>query len=175
MYLLPICGLQLCGPDLQLTLAFEYVAWKTRFRKVLWGKAMLDLLENAVQLTRRKTYGFIGRMEDWIERLPVRKPMHYADVEQRDALILIVLELVEETELSWSEFSVMKNELRNRMPSYAYRQMVFAAQVEFLTRVPVGSAHLGMLSGHNSAIDLGLVTPLAVIEEASDLDPYQAD
>ena len=145
---------------------------------------MLDLLENAVQLTRHKAYGFIGRMEDWIERLPVRKPMHYADIEQRDALTYIVLELVEETELSWSEFAVMKNELRKRMPSYEYRQMVFAAQVEFLTRVPISLAHLGMVSGHNSAIDLGLhnsaidlglVTPSVVIEEASDLDPWQDD
>ena len=152
-----------------------YVAWNTRFRKVLWGKAMLDLLENAAQLTRRKAYGFIGRMEDWIERLPVRKPMHYADIEQRDALILIVLELVESKELSCPDYSVMKNELLKRMPSYEYRQLVFAAQSEFLNRVPVGFAHLGMVSGNNSAIDLGLVTRLVVIEEASDLDPWQAD
>ena len=152
VHLLPICGLQLCGPHLPLEMAFEHVVWKTRFRRVLWGKAMLDLLENVLQ-TRHKAYGFIGRMDDWIECLPVQKPMHYADIEQRDALILIVLELVESKELSCPDYSVMKKELLKRMPSYDYSLRVCAAQTEFLNRVPVGFAHLGMVSGNNSAID----------------------
>ena len=66
------------------------------------GKEMLDILENVGELNRRQAYGFIGKMEDWIEVLPIQKPMKYSDNEQRDAPLLIVLDLM--TDLSWSEY-----------------------------------------------------------------------
>ena len=65
--LLPVCHKQLCLRD-----AYHYVTWKDRFRTVLWGREMLDLLANFAKRNRRHAYWLIGRMEDWLNELPSR-------------------------------------------------------------------------------------------------------
>ena len=75
--MLPICGPKLCLPSFCLSDSLTYVAWESRFRKVLWGKEMLDILENVAQPNRRQACGFIGNMEDVIEVLRIQKPMEF--------------------------------------------------------------------------------------------------
>ena len=75
------------------------------------------------------------------------------------------------TDLTWSEYAVIKTELRNRMPAYHYRQNVFVAQVEFLNRVPVGCR-----TCHAGGVYLGVAVPLVVVNHTPRaFDPYQAD
>ena len=136
-----------------------------------WGKSMLRFLENAAELTRSKAYGLIGKMEDWIERIPIQRPMVFSDLVQRDALLLIVLDL--DDELTWSEYSVLKNELLNSMPSFEYRRNVHYALLEFLSRVPAHA--LGMIVMYDGGVFLGVAAPIVVLNPPGPVDPFQAD
>ena len=135
------------------------------------GKSMLRFLENAAGLTRSKAYGLIGKMEDWIERIPIQRPIVFSDLVQRDALLLIVLDL--DDELTWSEYAVLKNELVNSMPSLEYRRNIHYALLEFLSRVPAHA--LGMIVMYDGGVFLGVATPIVVVNPLCPVDPFHAD
>ena len=97
--------------------------------------------------------------------------MVFSDIQQRDALLLIVLDLP--NELTWSEYSVIKTELRNSMPFFGYRLNVHYALVEFLNRVPEHA--VGMLTVHDGGVYLGVAAPIVVLNPPGHLDPFQAD
>ena len=132
---------------------------------------MLHILENVAGLTRSKAYGLIGKMGDWIERIPIQRPMVFSDIQQRDALLLIVLDLP--NELTWSEYAVIKTELRNSMPCLDYRRNVHHALLEFLNRVPAHA--VGMVTVHDGGVFLCVAVPIVVLNPPGPVDPFQGD
>ena len=107
-------------------------------------------------LSNKRKYGFIGKMEDSFEKIPIQKRCVLHVNAQRDALLLMPTGLYDD--LSIADAHKIKKEVRGRMPSGAYSQQAYRAQLAFLHLIP----NCNWI--HDGGVFLGAAVALVVVE-----------